>query len=318
MSTSVRFQSCMKEFVDCPVCGFSERGAVYASGPDFEYDTVLNEFSFVRCSACGVLYLNPRPAVSELSKIYPPEYAPYHFDNNTSFTVRIRNWLETRKAKAFLKIIPETAEILDGGCGGTSFLNALRQAGPPGWHLWGNDFDTAALERIKKENFNALPGRFEELSGFDNFFDVIFLKQVIEHLARPVDVMSSAAKMLKPGGYLVVDTPNENAWDAKWFAGRYWGGYHFPRHWTLFNRKALSQLGQKVGLEVQAVSYMLSPTFWVQSVHHLLKDHHWPGCTQRFFSHVNPLAMAAACTLDVLQKIILEATSNMRILFQKK
>ncbi len=315
---SARTEDFLKEQINCPVCQCARSGAVSASGPDFEYDTVAEEFSFVRCPECGVLYLNPRPEISELERIYPPDYNPYHFDDSRTLTVRIRHWLEISKAKSFKDIIPESAVILDGGCGGTGFLDSLRQASPSGWSLWGNDIDPAVLERIEEAKFNVLPGRFEDLSGYDDFFDVIFLKQVMEHLARPRQTMLSAACMLKPGGILVVETPNENSWDAEWFAGRYWGGYHFPRHWTIFNRVSLSNLGAMVGLEVVDVSFMLSPSFWVQSVHHFLKDNRWPLWTRSFFSHVNPLAMAAACVMDVLQLAISGKTSNMRMIFRKR
>jgi hypothetical protein len=43
----------------------------------------------------------------------------------------------------------------------------------------------------------------------------------------------------------VIVTDNTDALDFKIFKGGYWGGYHFPRHWNLFNRKSLTKLAGK-------------------------------------------------------------------------
>jgi hypothetical protein len=57
----------------CVVCGADEK-APETVGRDFEHDTVSNEFCFVRCRACGHLYLDPRPALDDLPAIYPASY----------------------------------------------------------------------------------------------------------------------------------------------------------------------------------------------------------------------------------------------------
>ena len=69
--------------VPCNLCG-SGRYSVIARGPDFEYSTVPDEFTVVKCNECGMVYLNPRPRPCELETIYPKSYVPYRFDEHLS------------------------------------------------------------------------------------------------------------------------------------------------------------------------------------------------------------------------------------------
>ena len=60
----------------CALCGSADAETV-ASGLDYEYATLPDEFHFVRCRACDHQYLNPRPSVADLPVIYPPHYYAY-------------------------------------------------------------------------------------------------------------------------------------------------------------------------------------------------------------------------------------------------
>jgi 2-polyprenyl-3-methyl-5-hydroxy-6-metoxy-1,4-benzoquinol methylase len=75
---------------------------------------------------------------------------------------------------------------------------------------------------------------------------MIFLKQVIEHVDNPLSILDKAYNLLSNGGSLIIETPNRDSWDSSIFKKKYWGGYHFPRHWTIFNDKSISRLATKV------------------------------------------------------------------------
>ena len=62
---------------------------------------------------------------------------------------------------------------------------------------------------------------------------------VIEHVADPPRVAERVARWLAPGGVFAVETPNLESLDARLFRERYWGGYHFPRHWHLYPFRGL-------------------------------------------------------------------------------
>src|SRR2546423_1247374 len=64
--------------VACPHCGESRAQKLW-SGREHEYEDTTDEvFDFVRCAGCGLVRLNPRPDVSELGRIYPPDYYAYN------------------------------------------------------------------------------------------------------------------------------------------------------------------------------------------------------------------------------------------------
>src|SRR5580704_17260374 len=68
-----------KVHVACNNCG-ATGGEVIAHGRDHEYPTTPDTFTVVRC-ACGLVYLDPRPSVSELDTIYPKDYYAYQLQH---------------------------------------------------------------------------------------------------------------------------------------------------------------------------------------------------------------------------------------------
>lgn len=302
------------EEVACDFCG-SREGEVVARGRDFEYDTCANEWTFVRCRSCALVYLNPRPAISELDTIYPPSYEPFHFhETGTSVIMRARDYVQGRTAHAIRKLIPEDAAILDVGCGSGQFLHLLRRHGSPKWRLYGNDFSDAALDAVKSRGFDVLRGRFETIET-DLRFDMIVLNQAIEHLESPSDVVRKGAELLAPNGVFFIETPSTSGLDARLFRDRYWGGYHFPRHWTLFDERTLTRLVEKFGLAVVDVKSLPSPAFWTQCIHHYCLDRGWTT-RARFWTIWNPFPLALFTTIDLIAGTV-GPTSNMRLVARK-
>src|SRR5438093_13459437 len=64
--------------VRCCICDI-EDSVPTGVGEDFEYRTSSDTFLAQRCRRCGVVYLNPRPATEELSRIYPSTYHAFNF-----------------------------------------------------------------------------------------------------------------------------------------------------------------------------------------------------------------------------------------------
>src|SRR5262249_17900692 len=107
-------------------------------GEDFEYRTSHDSFLAMRCRTGGLVYLNPRPDVSELSRIYPPTYHAFDFSlERFGLIYRVRRWLEARRLLSWCKDLPADARILDVGCGDGFHLRLLQDFGKPGWRLEG-------------------------------------------------------------------------------------------------------------------------------------------------------------------------------------
>lgn len=303
--------------VSCNLCG-STNSRMIAQGLDFEYRTVNDSFTFVQCKDCNLVYLNPRPASTELGVIYPPDYGPYHFDEVLPPLInKIRMAVQRQKVTALKRYAHPAAVIWDVGCGGGFFLECMRAIGSPEWKLAGVDVSQAAIDKIRDKGFAGYAGRFEELTVEHGAVDVIVLNQVIEHLEDPAGVVKKAGELLRHGGFLFIETPSVEGWDARIFRARYWGGWHFPRHWTLFTQHTLGKLLEAEGFVVVDRNWLLSPTFWTQSVHHYLVDKGVPETVARFFDIKNPFVLAFFCCVELMQ-MAFGHTSNMRIVARKK
>ena len=103
------------------------------------------------------------------------------------------------------------------------------------------------------------------------------------------------------------------------FEKRYWGGYHIPRHFFLFNKRSLRRLVEECGLEVRAIRSLASPMFWIHSFHHAMAEKRFPpSCAGMFEPYPpRPFALAMFTLVDTVGKLF-GATSNMRLVAVKR
>ncbi len=123
----------------------------------------------------------------------------------------------------------------------------------------------------------------------------------LEHVADPPGVVSAVRALLKPGGRLVVVTDNTDTLDFRISKGRYWGGYHFPRHWNLFNPATLRILARRTELEVESLTTVVSPVNWVYSIRNCLADLGAPQLLVERFSLASTASLAAFTLFDLVQ-----------------
>ena len=289
-------QNIAKTFVHCNNCGADDTDLVTV-GHEFEYDnTTPDEFPVVRCRRCGLVYLNPRPAVSELSTIYPPNYFSYSLvkedqENRSSLTYKLRKALYARKFRGDLEQCPGfreggTARVLDIGCGDGRNLNWYKEMAPGRVETCGVELDPKAKRIAEANGHTVWLTRFEELDVAAESFDLITSNHVIEHVEDPTAMSRKAWQLLRPDGVYAFETPNIDCLDARWFRDKYWGGYHFPRHWIFYTRETIERLLARTGFSVLAVYYSPNPVFWNWTMHHMLKDRGWPDAVVNVFHPV--------------------------------
>ncbi len=288
---------------------------VIATGYDFEYRSCSNIFELRKANDCDLIFVSPQPKSEALGVIYPPTYIPFQFSRMRG-AVRIgRDFVQGKKAKTILKLAGANGKILDVGTGSGTLIRQIARVQGNRGNLYANDFSKGILAPLRQEGFQTVVGQAEELELADRF-QVIVMNQVLEHLQNPVRVVGRLRQLLAPDGYLFIETPSTDGLDAKLFRKRYWGGYHIPRHFWLFNETSLRQLLEGAGLGIVSVTYMCSPAFWVQSLHHILLDHGWFGLA-KFFSEKNPLLLAVFTSVDLVTLALGGRTSNIRIIAQR-
>jgi 2-polyprenyl-3-methyl-5-hydroxy-6-metoxy-1,4-benzoquinol methylase len=301
----------------CPICG-TEPSEPHAHGRDFEYGTTGQmEWAVRRCARCDVLALSPRPADSELHRIYPGNYYAYDFSNRRSIGYMVKALLDRRAAAAYLEY--GRGNVLDVGCGDGRLLRAFAGLGVAPDRLFGVELDARAVEAGRAQGFQIEQKRFEDTDYRDGFFHLIVLQQVIEHVGDPRGMIEKLGRVLAPQGAVILETPNIASWDHSLFRRRYWGGYHIPRHFFLFSKRSLRRLLEQCGFEVASVRSLASPMFWIHSVHHAMAEKRYPAVLRRLFDPYppNPIALTLFTLLDVLGKA-LGVTSNMRMVAVRK
>ena len=271
----------------------------------------------MRCRACAHVYLSPRPAASDLSVIYPPNY--YAFAGPGSpLVARLRRRWEAGKVRLYRELVgPGPRRLLDVGCGNGRFLSLLREFGAPEWELVGIDFDEDAAARCRALGFEAHAGRIEDLHLAESSFDAVIMLQLIEHVEDPVAISRAVFRLLRPGGVFVVETPNLGGLDHRWFQGRWWGHYHFPRHWNLFSTASLHRMLEGAGFQIARSEYLISTSSWTISLHNYLLDRGWPAPIVSFFHYQNPLLLGLFVLLDSLRARLGFETSNQRVIAKK-
>jgi 2-polyprenyl-3-methyl-5-hydroxy-6-metoxy-1,4-benzoquinol methylase len=248
----------------CPICARS-RTSLYAIARDVEYFTSADDFTFVRCLDCDILFLDPMPA-DRLDEIYPANYYSFHVDAERSAAQRIKRFLDERAFAALTRNVKGSSlAALDVGGGSGWLLNDLKRADPRVSRTAVVDIDPRA-EDIARAHGHAYHLTTFEKFDTDDQFDIILMLNLIEHVTDPMAVLRKARQLLRPGGRIWIKTPNFDALDARLFRNRSWGGYHTPRHFVLFTKDSLVRHCEAAGFAVAHCSYTQGAPFWTVSV----------------------------------------------------
>ncbi len=135
-------------------------------------------------------------------------------------------------------------KVLDVGCFTGEFLQLLKSHGAD---VYGLELQSRAVEIANRK----LDGRVLQVdidrADFPQMsFDIISLLGVIEHVVDPIRLLSRAQELLRPGGLLLIQTPNSGSFLARAMQGL-WPPYAPIEHIHLFSKQsltlALSQMG---------------------------------------------------------------------------
>lgn len=151
------------------------------------------------------------------------------------------------------RLLPAPAEAgrwLDLGCGQGEFLE---QTGAQGHRGLGLDFYARNAAAAARAGHPALAADLNHPLPFrDGSVDGITLVEVIEHIVRAEELVAEMARVVRPGGWLVLTTPNVVHWTYRW---RTLTG-HAPKqegyHYRFFTQKRLEKLLGERGFVLEA------------------------------------------------------------------
>jgi len=147
-------------------------------------------------------------------------------------------------------------KILDVGCGPGFFLSAISN----NWKKYGTEISEVAASYAKKYGI-VFVGELPVAKYKTDFFDVVLMHHVIEHLEDPITYVSEVKRILKPGGYFIVGTPDFDSGCARRFGENY-RMLHDKGHISLFTSFSLVKLLEDMNFTILKLEYPFFETGW--------------------------------------------------------
>lgn len=278
----------------CPICGSAGK-VIYSSLHDILYHSP-GEWGFRACTsqACDLIWLDPIPQADDLVRAYRNYYThelPNHSElsSNDPFSGWVSkaylsnrfgypfpsHWLTNKLAAGLTKILPRTranlnhrvghlpfeagGQLLEIGCGNGEFIQGMQNLG---WRVTGVEMDEHAAAVAKGRGLNVFCGRIENVSLPENTYSAIVMNHVIEHVTEPANTLSRCCDLLRPGGELILTTPNPSGLGHRLFRDT-WRGLEPPRHMQLFGPQSAGACIEGSGLEI---TEMRSTLHWSDGI----------------------------------------------------
>ena len=259
-----------KRKIPCNLCG----------SLSFKPSLLCEGFSYICCTSCGLVQMNPQPLKEEIDRRYSArygeDYLSYELANektflnlqllalkDASFDSLEKEFSSHKGTKArsrddysslpdlCVSVPPcEPKRILDIGCAVGSLLEELRNRG---WETTGVEISLPQAEYARqKRNLDIRSLPLEENKFPPDYFDAILASHLIEHLNDPAALVNEVRRILVPGGRFFCTTPNIDGFQSRLFRER-WRSAIFD-HLYLFSAKTLSRLLLNKGFTIEKIA----------------------------------------------------------------
>ncbi len=216
--------------VSCDLCGC----------PDFDLLFEKEGFRHVRCTACSMVYVNPR--LKEHTKLQEDSGTGCMGDDYVTPAARRRMGKELRSIEPFRK----ENRFLEVGAGRGWFIG---EAAAAGWETWAVEVNRDAVRHLEQrgisriivepaETFEAPPGSV----------DVVRFWDVVEHLQSPRSALVNIFRVLRPGGLIRVATTNFASL-SRMVNGPEWVYLNGADHIHLFDPDTITLMLHQVGFQ---------------------------------------------------------------------
>ncbi len=188
----------------CVVCTSSDLSDV-----PFGYNFKQKWLGVKECNNCGMLFISPQPAAQELVELYSREYfegGDYRCGHAESCFEESERIVSQELVEKIISMQPKGI-FLDIGCAGGQMLNAMRERG---YETFGVELSEEAAQSARnKFQQNVITGDIHTAKFESNFFDVVFMGDVLEHVPDPIDVMKEIHRITKSSALVVILCPTQ-------------------------------------------------------------------------------------------------------------
>lgn len=189
----------------CPICEVSPAKSLGLRGGAAHRQVLGVQSEIWRCGRCGLIFPNPMPV--------PADGLEQHYAISPDVFFQNHESASREQAAAYIlgpaeKILGRKGRLLDIGAGRGELLRVALQQG---WSAVGIEPSPTFAEYAARFSGAEIRQEPIERCGFaDGSFDVVILSAVLEHLYQPDDVIREISRVLRVGGVLYVDVPNED------------------------------------------------------------------------------------------------------------
>jgi 2-polyprenyl-3-methyl-5-hydroxy-6-metoxy-1,4-benzoquinol methylase len=192
------------KWIACNACGADDRVEIGAVG----------KWSIGRCRCCNLVYVNPvpifdpGPAFSELSLEF--QYTRFQREVTPAVLRHDEDQFRVQAERAWRiagRPGRRAGRFLDVGCGSGATVHV---AATLGWDALGVELDPALVDIGRRQlGANVRCGTLPDPTLEGDRYDFVRLRDVIEHLPNPYDVLVDIRRLLAPGGAVLIATPND-------------------------------------------------------------------------------------------------------------
>jgi SAM-dependent methyltransferase len=209
------------------------------------------EFHLDECQACGHIFQNPALSPRGLDYYYEQAYDGVHGEMaEAAFGAMPLSYQGRIDAVARFA---EPRTWLDVGAGHGHFCLMARQRWPEG-RFDGVDLSESVEEAQRRGWLDtAYRGLFPDLAdGLPRTYDVVSMHHYLEHTRQPYRELAAAAKVLEPGGHLMIEVPDTaSPWSRR--LGRFWAPWFQPQHQHFVTCDNLTAALRDAGMEIVSV-----------------------------------------------------------------
>src|SRR3989344_5033938 len=182
-------------------------------------------YEYQKCPQCGLVFVYPQPKAEYLHHEVYSEKAGYQKHKKRDLSVvkensHIKKILDHLESNLFSysqeyqnessfaydpREVGVRPRLLDVGCSSVEFLYAAKKRG---FDSYGVELNELTAKIAQANGLNVKRGTLEDACFESNFFDVIFLGDIIEHIENPRTLLTECSRVIKEGGTLVISTPN--------------------------------------------------------------------------------------------------------------
>ncbi len=237
-------ENIFEDIKKCPVCNNE------TFKPAFRKNVNNNDYQFIVCTQCELLFINPQPSTEMLKKVYSAQYFEGRgYDSEVKKKYRLS--IARKRIKPILRYFNNQSKgksLLDVGCASGYFLKVAQDIG---FNIQGVEISSYAANKANELfNINVFCGTLKDYEMEANFFDIITCWDLFEHLKDPADFLLKANQLLNDEGIIVIHIPVTDSLGYKMLRSK-WKKINPLEHLFYFSEKNLNQLMSSHGFVLQ-------------------------------------------------------------------